>query len=249
MCTVTWWRAPAGGGYEVFFSRDELRARGQATPPVPAESRGLPYLAPSDADHGGTWLLVNARGVTLGLVNHYPPNAAVPAQPRLSRGQLLRDLAGAPDLATVAKQLAAAPLNRCPGFFLVAFGIDESPRRWRWDTRVLHDESELEPWPFLTASSFQGAEIAAHRREVFVRDWAGRGRLTPADLAQFHLHREPARPAWGILMDRPDARTVSLSHLAIHPGCEAVFTYAERPPADGTPPGPPTITRLPLQGN
>jgi hypothetical protein len=246
MCTVTWWRAPHDGGYEVFFSRDELRTRGTATPPARADCRGVAYLAPADADHGGAWLLVNNRGVSLGVINHYPPDAAPVEEPRLSRGQLLCDLADVPSAAAVAARLAAAPLRRCRGFYLLAFGLGEQPRRWRWDTRVLHDESGLDPWPFLTASSFQGVEIAAHRRAVFVHDWAERGRLTPADLTQFHLHREPARPAWGILMDRPDARTLSFSHLAVGPRSEAVFSYAPRPAAAGTPPGPPVVARLPL---
>jgi hypothetical protein len=245
MCTVTWWLAPSEGGYEVFFNRDELRTRGPATPPARAECRGLPYLAPADADHGGAWLLVNARGVTLGLVNHYPPDPVPPQPPRLSRGRLLLDLADSADLAAVAARLATAPLNRCPGFYLVAFGLAQAPRRWRWDTRVLQDESRLDPWPILTASSYQGVEIAAHRREVFARDWAKPGRLAPADLAQFHLYREPARPAWGVLMDRPDARTVSHSHLRVDPR-EAVFSYAPRPPADGAAPGPVVVARLPV---
>ncbi len=246
MCTVTWWLAPPEGGYEVFFNRDELRTRGPATPPARAVCRGVPYLAPTDANHGGAWLLVNACGITLGLINHYPPNPAPPQPPQLSRGQLLCDLADVPDLAAVATRLAAAPLNHCPGFYLLAFGVAQPPRRWRWDTRVLHDETGLEPWPFLSASSYQGAEIAAHRREVFVRDWADPGRVAPADLAQFHLYRESSRPAWGVLMDRPDARTVSHSHLTVGPGGEAVFSYAPRPPAEGAVPGPVVVARLPL---
>ncbi|MGA2052999.1 MAG: NRDE family protein [Opitutales bacterium] len=243
---MTWWRAPHAGGYEVFFSRDELRTRGSATPPAVAQRRGVAYLAPADADHGGAWLLVNARGVSLGLINHYPPGPAPRETPPLSRGQLLLEFADVPSAAAVADRLAAAPLRRCPGFYLLAFDLDEEPRRWRWDTRVLHDESKLEPWPFLTASSFQGVEIAAHRRALFVRDWAERHRLAPADLAQFHLHREPARPAWGILMDRPDARTVSFSHLSVGPRDEAVFSYSPRPAADGAPSGAPIVARLPL---
>jgi hypothetical protein len=247
MCTVTWWLAPDAGRYEIFFNRDELRSRGLAGPPVLSDQKGVSYLAPVDADHGGTWLLINAFGVTLGLVNHYPAGAAAPALPRLSRGQLLRDLADVPGASAVGDRLAKAPLNRCPSFYLVAFGLAEAPRRWRWDTHALHDESDLEPWPFLTGSSYESSAVPAHRRAIFIREWAERGRLAPADLAHFHRYREASRPAWGVLMDRPDARTVSYSHLTIGPAGEAVFAYSSRPPADGAPPAPAVIARLPLR--
>jgi hypothetical protein len=248
MCTVTWWRAPEAGGYELFFNRDERRARGPAAPPTRAECAGVPYLAPTDADQGGTWLLVNVHGVTLGLVNYYPDEPAPAEAPPLSRGLLLRELADVASVAAVGERLATSALRRCGGFYLLALGSGTSARRWRWDTRALRDESSFELWPFLSSSSFRGPEIAAHRRACFARECAGPGQLAPADLARFHLRREPDRPAWGILMDRPDARTVSVSHLTVEAGREAVFSYATRPAADGAPPEPPVELRLPLRG-
>jgi len=247
MCTVTWWLAPDLGGYELFFNRDERRSRGQASFPGFADCRNEAYLAPTDADHKGTWLLVNGHGVSLGLVNHYPPQSARGESPALSRGQLLRDLADVSSAAAVAERLAAAPLRRYAGFYLLALGLREPPRRWRWDTHTLLDETGVDPWPFLTSSSFRGAEIAAHRRELFGRMLAGKTTADPAQLEQFHRQREAEQPAWGILMDRPDARTVSLSHLIVGPNDAAVFTYATRSSRDGAPPGPPFVSRLPVR--
>jgi hypothetical protein len=245
MCTVTWWQHPDRHAYEVFFNRDDWRSRGPATPPVIARSRGTEYLAPADADHGGTWLLVNRHGVSLALLNCFPDDAALPEVPR-SRGKLLRDLADASSTTAVAARLHREELRCYSAFFLLAFGRGEKPRQWVWDTHQLREESLPNDVPILTSSSYLSDEIARHRRMLFVREWSARSRLGPSDLEQFHLHREPSRPAYGILMEQPDARTLSISRLTVGPSAEAVFAYQVRPAHDGALPGPSVTARLTL---
>ncbi len=244
MCTVTWWRDAEADGYELFFNRDERRTRGSALPPGQGDCRGVPYLSPTDSDHRGTWLLVNAFGVSLGLVNHYPPAPAAAESPALSRGLLLRDLADVPSVAVLAERLAAAPLRRCAGFYLIALGRAEAARRWCWDTHTLREETELEPLPFLTSSSYHGAEIVAYRRNLFAQLWNAKNGVTPQELDQFHRQADPEQPARGVLMDRPDARTVSVSHLVVGPNNTAVFAYGVRSRKEGAMPGPPLVARL-----
>ncbi|HRC86033.1 MAG TPA: NRDE family protein, partial [Thermoanaerobaculia bacterium] len=73
MCTVSWfWTAE---GYQLFGNRDESRSRRQALPPRRAEQDGVAYLAPVDADAGGTWIAANELGVTLTLLNFYQADA------------------------------------------------------------------------------------------------------------------------------------------------------------------------------
>lgn len=79
MCTVTWLADPAGG-YALWFNRDERRTRPPGLPPAAAAAGDMPYLAPIDAEAGGTWLAVNAAGVTVGLLNHYAADAARAAE-------------------------------------------------------------------------------------------------------------------------------------------------------------------------
>ena len=67
MCTLTW--RTAGGGYEVFFNRDERRTRPPARPPAVHRAAGVSYVSPIDAEAGGTWLAVNELGTTLALEN------------------------------------------------------------------------------------------------------------------------------------------------------------------------------------
>ena len=103
MCTLSW--VYHSKGYRLLFTRDEGRGRSPALPPEirsadpiearehsygtaeemdsarshigsPAtQNRDLKYLAPRDPDGGGTWILVNAAGVTICLLNHYSADA------------------------------------------------------------------------------------------------------------------------------------------------------------------------------
>ncbi len=244
MCTVTWWLAPDGKGYEVFFNRDELRTRGPATPPTLAEKNGVPYLAPKDADFGGTWLLINAHGVTLGLVNHYPLEPKNPPSRPISRGLLARDLADCADLANLRERLTQLKLRRYGAFFLFACARAEKPRKWTWDTKTLLEDPAADPLPFLTSSSFRTEDVRRHRRDYFAKNWAAKNQLDPANLWQFHLWHDADKSAFGVLMDRGDARTVSFSHITVGRGLEAVFAYQARN-ADGTLAEPAT-QRLPL---
>lgn len=246
MCTLTWWLAPDGAGYEVFFNRDERRSRGAAQPPSPEKNETVVYLAPTDADFGGTWLLVNAHGLTLALINHYPANPQKPKTPSRSRGLLLRDLADCTSIVQVRERLAATEMARFSAFFLFAFERGQKPRKWTWDTRTLLEDPASDPLPFFTSSSFRSEDIRRHRRKLFADNWATHGPLTPDKLALFHQQPEPSRPAFGILMDRPDARTVSYSHLTVGPNSSAVFEYHPRSSADGAPLEAPQISHLPL---
>ncbi|MBI4909752.1 MAG: hypothetical protein HY820_39405, partial [Acidobacteria bacterium] len=56
-------------GYQVLCNRDEKKTRRKALPPVVNTRQGVRYIAPADGDHGGTWIAVNDRGLTLCLLN------------------------------------------------------------------------------------------------------------------------------------------------------------------------------------
>jgi hypothetical protein len=189
---------------------------------------------------------VNDRGVTLGLINHYPADPQTPAPPARSRGLLARDLADAASIAEVRERMAKAPLRHYSAFFLFAFERGQPTAKWTWDTRNLLEDPAADPLPFFTSSSFRGEDVRRYRRQLFSENFAAKGRLDPTSLAEFHLQYNTGRPAFGVLMDRPNARTVSVSHLVVGPGGEAVFEYQARLPEDGTLPEAPVVMRLPL---
>ena len=67
MCTVTW--IVESHGYQLFFNRDELRTRKPAEKPTIRTNAILPFIAPADGDHGGSWIAVNEAGLCVCLLN------------------------------------------------------------------------------------------------------------------------------------------------------------------------------------
>src|SRR3954463_10191523 len=100
MCTVSW--NVGHGGYDLFFNCDELNTRAPEVAPVVFRRSGVQFVAPTDGDHHGTWLLANEFGLTIRLLNDYahawrPSNAGA----RYSRGHVVLVCAAARDHADV----------------------------------------------------------------------------------------------------------------------------------------------------
>ena len=74
MCTVTW--RTRADGYDLFFNRDEHRARSTAQGPQTHSRPGARVIAPVDPDGGGTWLAANEHGLSHCLLNYYAADAA-----------------------------------------------------------------------------------------------------------------------------------------------------------------------------
>ena len=183
MCTVTWTRTP--GGYHLFMNRDELWTRGVAEAPAIRKEGAVRYLAPIDADAGGTWIGVNAYGVTLCLLNHYShagepmvrttdrrvdgaasagADAARAAGSR-SRGHLIPSLAGVRSCGGATAALGMADLSQYRPFLLLVIAPRCGPTLHRWnelDLRVIRDIE-----PPVTTSSFDTEAVLRRRIETF----------------------------------------------------------------------------------
>lgn len=229
MCTVTWRINPSG--YDVLFNRDERNERAAESEPHFGWDGDTAYLAPRDGDHGGSWLLVNDRGLTVGLLNDYAGPA--PTTQRLSRGQVTLACAAAGTLEDVEFAVERLPLAQLPSFALFAVALDGSAAVWRWRGRRLE---RLQPEPYtamLTSSSFEPVAIPMQRRRRFVEFVRRRPEITLELLREFHLHHDPAEGAVSVLMRRPDASTRSVSHISVHDGI-ASYAYTSVHWADGT---------------
>ncbi|MCE9616224.1 MAG: NRDE family protein [Lentisphaerae bacterium] len=230
MCTVSWLHESAG--YQVFFNRDEKRARQPAEPPRLDSRDGVRFLAPRDGDFGGAWLFVNAFGVTAGVLNYYPEQAVAPRGPRRSRGLLLLDLAASRRADDMMAHLCTAALAPYAPFTLVAFGLGEPTCMAAWDGRLLQVPGPPVASP-LSSSSCRTEEVVSSRLNVF-RHWPTRGR-TPADrLRDFHCSHVPERGLFSVCMHRADAQTVSFSHIQVDTGW-ARFRYQPGSPCEGRP--------------
>lgn len=247
MCTLTWRftaGAPlsevvgdvggvAGAGYEVHFNRDERRTRRPASDPRVERLGGVPVILPTDADAGGTWIAVNAHGVTLTLLNGYrfmaDPHGVPPPDAR-SRGLLVRDLADCVSGSAVAARLGEHELARYQPFTLVAFASDAPGRCFEWSGRRLEVRDLEDSDRPVCSSSFDQAGAERGRSGLWREMFSGGELRDPAGaLARYHASHEPERGAASVCMHRADARTVSYSFVSVSPrGIR--FEYVPGPP-------------------
>lgn len=209
MCTFTWW--PNTEGYGFFFNRDELDTRAAETPPVLGATRGIAHLAPHDGDGGGTWLGVNARGVSVVLLNDYTVAWRPPA-PALSRGGLVKAALGGRSPAEVGSIVADFDVGRAGAFRLVALGRAGDAHVFHWDGRRLDHASGDDVDQFFSSSSFSPTEVIAARRAAYDQ------LPTKSDedvLRAFHWSHDPADGARSVLMRRPDAATRSVCEVSV----------------------------------
>lgn len=210
MCTLSWWRTEESWG--VFFNRDESLRRSVAQPPAPREEDGVAYLAPLDPDGGGTWIFVNRAGLIGCLLNNY--QAPFKAEHPISRGLLLRSLAGQASTVAAAEAVEEAEHARYSGFHLFLFN-GETTLLYNWDGKRLTRQSGSELSRPLTSSGFRPEEVAAYRKNRFSQ------RVLPEDAAfidrleEFHSFHDERLPAHSPLMVRSEARTVSQSRVAV----------------------------------
>lgn len=227
---MSWWRRD--GAIEIRFNRDEQRTRKPARRLQVEELGGERVLLARDADAGGTWLTLNAHGVCVALLNHYPADAVrTPPSGNRSRGRLVTDLAPTMTAAGVDAMTRTAPLSVYRPFHLLAWDLVEpAPLGLTWDGERAHALRLAPDFGMFTTSSYRSAEVesARHRR------WGETVLTAPGEEAvdAFHGYEDPGDGAFGVTMQRGDAWTVSRSFLRAT--SEAAEYYLEaRDPATG----------------
>ncbi len=234
MCSISWQTHPQG--YDLFFNRDEQRDRPTAEPPKRfSGSAGVAYLAPIDPQGGGTWIFLNAHGLTAAVLNAYevdnPPALKNPA----SRGQLLRSLSNCPDTdAFQAGLTIRLHQNAYPPCYLFALDRQHTTGLWLWTGERL----ETQPTPalnFFTTSGFRSTEVRGRREQAF-KQTLGEPPHAPDALEAFHRDAESQLTAFDIRMSRPDARSVSYTRVRLREDY-GTMNYAPRSGDDpfGTP--------------
>ena len=224
MCTATWFFEDQDR-YELFFSRDESRARRPASEPSLHVLNGMPYLAPTDKEKGGTWIGVNEAGVALCLLNLYGPRVPAPDEGKVSRGTLLGSLMDVQRLSELASRIGRATLRDYNPFLLLGLAPRAVPVCYRWDGKsVSMSELKSSDMP-VTSSSHATARVLKHRRQLLDRMRSGSDRLTSETLLAFHRGAGEKDRAVSVCMSRPDAHTVSFSHIRVTPE-RNVFAYS-----------------------
>ncbi len=230
MCTVSW--AATAEGYELLCNRDERRTRKAALAPAVRTSRGVRFLAPTDAEAGGTWLAANEYGLTLCLLNRYPEGESQAAGEFKSRGLLLPELMGLRDPAEVMPAVGRGGLSRFRPFTLLALAPGATPAAACWTGRrllVRDGDDSLMP---LTSSSFDTTEVVRARRALFQSMAAGSTNRPTETHTRFHHSHGPGPGPLSVCMHRPDASTVSFSRVQVN-AVSVEFYYQPGAPCAG----------------
>jgi len=229
MCTVSWLGCEArggGGGYDLFFNRDEKRARLPGHPPVVFEQDGMRFIAPLDGDRGGTWIAVNESGATCCVLNG--PVTGNILRP-LSRGVLPLHVVTMPGYAEIQHYLEQADFTPWAPFTVLILSPLGTALICRWDGDRRRLESTSSSMGMLTSSSFDTERVVRYRREEFEAL-----PKSPEGMRAYHAsHAAPSR-AHSVCMHRPDARTVSLSTVRVG-NTRVEFEYHSGAPCENQP--------------
>lgn len=213
MCTLSWCRAPTGAGYTLWFNRDERHPRAPEQPPSQRCTNDVAWLAPTDPDRGGTWLMVNAHGLTACLLNDYGTPWSLTVLPagraRPSRGWLVpATAAGATAEAAIAAVRELVGPDHAP-FELFAIDATGGAARLHWDGTGAHETMGEAVIPPASSSSFEPARVVAARRARYPRS------PDPAALRAYHFYHDATAAAESVNMSRPDAATRSICEIRV----------------------------------
>jgi hypothetical protein len=200
--------------WRVGFNRDERRTRPPALPPAQHIYDNRAAVHPIDPLGGGTWIAVSSSGLVFALLNGYSDRDDVsPPRAAQSRGLIIPTLLSADTLDIATTRVQAMDPRAFLSFRLVMIA-DDGAREAVSDGRQLEcrDVREGEAW--IRSSSSVRPEIVLPSREAMFRD-----DVVPSSSAaaqdRFHLTRHAADPALGVLMEREDARTVSVTTVEV----------------------------------
>ena len=238
MCTVTWHREREG--YHLLFSRDERRTRLEAIGPRihegPAyDGRRVRFIMAEDGDAGGTWVAVNAHGLTVGVLNGYLREDDEAWRPR-SRGRLVKDLASLRSVREVGLHLDSFDPQRYRSFRLLAMDPDSSLVA-DWDGNTVRRGPAEGRIP-LVSSSFEETAVGEARRAAYAAEVGADP--APERLHAYHRSHAGGPSAYSVCMHRQDAETRSLTRIRVR-ARDAELVYHPGPPCT---PAPETAVRL-----
>jgi hypothetical protein len=228
----------------LLFNRDEQRSRKPALPPIRRQRNGVSFLVPTDADHGGTWMMVNTHGLSVCLLNHYPAIPPPRVEQTVSRGTLVLICADSTNAAEVMERGRSMDLAAYQPFQLVAVDATGGASL-TWDGRSCTTSKLDAEGAMLSSSSFHPDTIVRARRVMFSRIVGPVGAATADRLEAFHRHRGDD-PAAAVRMSRPDACTHSIARIVVSER-EGTASFYYEPQSEITPAGPPLDICLPLR--
>jgi len=196
------------------MNRDEKRARFRALAPTIVDLASRRAVFPREPS-GGTWISANDSGVCLALINWHRIERE-PTRDIISRGQVVRELAGKSSADEIANAVKKLPLRKLRPFRLIAIVPSEKIiSEWRWNLNWLTMRThqwKREHW-FSSGLDEPRAELERQRVCDAAENQQSAGSLRW--LRQLHRSHAPKRGAFSICMHRRDASTVSYTEVAV----------------------------------
>jgi hypothetical protein len=231
MCTISF--LPKPQGFYLAMNRDEKLDRFSALPPKIADLGGRRAVFPREPT-GGTWISANDAGVCLALINWHRIERE-PKHDTISRGEVVRDLAGKSSAEEIANEVMKLPLRKLRPFRLIAIVPSEkivTELRWNLEWMTIRNHRwQLQHW---FSSGLDERRAERERQHVCDAAHNQRSARNLRWLRQLHRSHGPRRGPFSICMHRPDASTVSYTEVAVS-GRRATMRYKPgRCCSDGT---------------
>lgn len=222
MCTVT--ILPLKPGItRLVCNRDEQRSRALALPPRHYSNQGIDYLAPLDPESDGTWIAVNQAGLLFALLNRSAGDCDERKIVRRSRGKILPSLQGATSIETAVDTMRRLKIYDFAPFRLVINDGHQIAELLNATNRLIVLQYPLIKPVMFTSSGLGDHLVDPLRRELF-QSILGARIATEAQQNAFHRHCWADHPELSVLMNRPDAATVSITEVVMTPRL-ATMTY------------------------
>ncbi len=211
MCTLTF--VPAEDGYLVGMNRDELLPRPVALPPKVFERSGIEMVYPREPS-GGAWIACNGQGNLLALLNWNGSESHNLSEKRRTRGLVIPQLIGLPDLSTTVSHFQQMNLDGLFPFRLIGvFRSEKVVNEWRWDgtaKQFLRLPWARKHW----FSSSLSDSLAEKERGRACEALAGEPTAgSNGWLRRLHRSHVPGPGPFSVCVHRQDAATVSYTEV------------------------------------
>jgi transport and Golgi organization protein 2 len=212
MCTISF--LPNTHGFYLAMNRDEKLDRFAALPPTIVDLESCRAVFPSEPT-GGTWISANDAGVCLALINWHRVERK-PKNDVVSRGEVVRALAGKSDADDIADGVAKLPLRKLRPFRLIAIvPWEKLVTEWRWDLECLTVRDHKWGPQHWFSSGFDERRAELERQRICDAAHTHQSTKKLNWLRQLHRSHAPKRGPFSICMHRRDASTVSYTEVAV----------------------------------
>ncbi len=175
---------------------------------------------PVDPRGGGSWLAVNASGLTFALLNYY--QGKLPKGRLQSRGHIVRELAGCTNIGGADVWLRAQNLQKFAPFSLLVFSPEVFSQKffvpavplYLWDGKNLNFDREGVQGPYFS-SAVGFASVCEMRAAIYEELVTAKSKIGVDDFVAFHRSHLPDKSRYSICMHREDAQTVSFSRVDV----------------------------------